>query len=537
MNTDTVNQYPRIEESGFAGEVYLSAMRRLYPKAGDFMDACLAGSVSVLIAFFALLVSPQTRHWFIVPCLLAATLTGRDVVAWLRGKMDVFDPKAAVSALMYNGFFIAPLLFIAYGGVNERTYWDLTWRLDSQMAWREWIGYFSCYGLFLIPIYYAGERLGCAGKSRWARTKTWSMPKGMSLFLGFMLAVSVLAWCVYYFRMGGVQGIDEVRYKVSSKRLGTGPLLVLAGSAPFILALGIVVLRGSWRKSKGGGLPAMMVILVVVVIQLVMLGALGQRSKLVFAGISGVALIHYFWRPFRRKELLIAMIPAFFLLQAYSLYKDYGAEVLNRFGKAPVAKSYELGLRRSLPGMLVGDLARTSRQTALFHVALTEPGAYDLALGRTYVYGVIGPIPHWIWPRGYRPVEWKKGRYGWQIAKGRGTWDQYLMVMPNVAQYGLIGEAILNFGVLGPVVMMPLLGFIVGRLRRLHCSLSPGDSRLAVTSLLIPVAMFGFLGDMDNVVMSSFIYIALVPVVCIAIISKRRTSGSILDPQWELAVG
>lgn len=499
----------------------LSSLRRMNPRDGGMVDAAIAGGVTLLFLLTAAMLAAELRHWLLLPSLACGALTGKDLVAWLRGRMDIFDVKAAIAALMYNGTVVAPALYLSMGGYHDDNPWRVTWRLKTLEMWQFWLGVFLTYVFVLVSLYLASMRLGFAGKSPRAEAKTWRVPKGISLFLGAVILASVVAWIVYLTKVGGFRGMDETRYQLSVERLGTGPLLMLAGSTPFMVAFGIIILRGRARQTKGGAIGVVLLLMLVLAMQLVLVGGLGSRTKILGALFAAMAMIHFFWRPFRRKELLVALIPLFLFLQVYSLYKDYGLQVFRVFSGDPVVREYRVGSRRSLAGSLVGDLSRSYVQAGILQATIKDPDAYEYAFGRTYANALIEPIPHALWSRANRPTYWRKGWYGWQLAAGGASYSRHMNVRPNVLQYGLFGEAMFNLGVVGPLLMAPVFGFLVGRLRRLYASLQPRDARLLITSILVPVAMSGFLGDFDNVI-RIILYTVAVPAICVAVVSHRR---------------
>ena len=76
--------------------------------------ALLTGGV--LLAF--LRATERAEHWFVVPVAACGILAGADIVRWLRGRQDLFDPRTIIACLAFYGFFIAPLLHVLWDLVH-----------------------------------------------------------------------------------------------------------------------------------------------------------------------------------------------------------------------------------------------------------------------------------------------------------------------------------------------------------------------------------------------------------------------------------
>jgi len=93
----------------------------------------LAAALIAAITFAIILSGPKTMiHWFILPAMACGLLTGADLVRWLRGEIDPFDPKGLVGLILFHGWFLAPLLTV---------YWDLYGAgLNLSADPRIWVG-------------------------------------------------------------------------------------------------------------------------------------------------------------------------------------------------------------------------------------------------------------------------------------------------------------------------------------------------------------------------------------------------------------
>src|ERR1700735_5882919 len=106
-------------------------LARHQPLRGDYATAAVGVSVLVLLSMAW---GRAVFHWFLLPVSACGILAGVDVVRWLRGKLDVFDPRTVIGCLAFYGFFVAPILHAAwdiYGVGNEMLLWG---------DWRPWLG-------------------------------------------------------------------------------------------------------------------------------------------------------------------------------------------------------------------------------------------------------------------------------------------------------------------------------------------------------------------------------------------------------------
>jgi len=100
-------------------------------------------------------------------------------------------------------------------------------------------------------------------------------------------------------------------------------------------------------------------------------------------------------------------------------------------------------------------------------------------------------LPDTVWPG--RPE-------GKGAAGTRALYGEYLASSSFRASniYGLGGEALLNFGIVGPPVAFIVLGVVVGRVFRGASQLQHGDPRLLLLPFAVLCCVILFLNDFDN---------------------------------------
>jgi hypothetical protein len=92
-------------------------------------DYAVVGICVAVVTFIFVLWNKSVVHWFLIPVMACGVLSGVDIVRWWRGQLDLFDPKTIIACLAFYGFFVAPLLNVAWDsyGVGDLILWG-DWR-------------------------------------------------------------------------------------------------------------------------------------------------------------------------------------------------------------------------------------------------------------------------------------------------------------------------------------------------------------------------------------------------------------------------
>ena len=89
---------------------------------GDY--AIAAGCVAIqTLGFIGW--SDSILRWFVLPVMACGVLSAVDIVRWLRGRLDLFDPRTIIGCLAFYGLFVAPLLNVCWDtfGVGDLVFW------------------------------------------------------------------------------------------------------------------------------------------------------------------------------------------------------------------------------------------------------------------------------------------------------------------------------------------------------------------------------------------------------------------------------
>lgn len=231
-----------------------------------------------------------------------------------------------------------------------------------------------------------------------------------------------------------------------------------------------------------------------------------------------VGLVHYFWRRLSRMSIIGGLVLLFTFAWLYSFYKFGGVERFNRAlneGVATVAERSGRGWRQAL----IGDLSRANVHAQMAFVTLAQPYPYDYRLGTTVLGDILVQFPRWIWTNSYNDTgDSGKEIAGTELLKGPGSFNQHDPYSQSRFQYGLSGQAILNFGVWAIPAAFALWGLIVGWFRGWIATLPPFDLRLLAAPALINLIFLALIYDFNNLIYFVIFRISL-PMAAVWLIS------------------
>jgi hypothetical protein len=276
----------------------------------------------------------------------------------------------------------------------------------------------------------------------------------------------------------------------------SGWVFLVSESFPILLLIAVLV---SWRKTGiRPTLAQVMVILLLFALVCLPFGGLrGSRSNLVWKLFWAVGIIHCVVRPLPRRFVLAGLPCLVIFMHAYSFYEAGGVQGFKDFLASRGSQTMSSGDSQSgLVRVLLGDLSMADTQALLLYRVLRDNSDYEYAYGRTYLADVAIILPRPIRPTVLTGVT--KTLAGTDAVLGRCTyipkkqWCGYT--------FGIVGEALLNFGPLAvPLAFLPL-GFLVGSIRRRMAAWSAGDVRWLLQPFLVNLCIVMLIGDADNLV-------------------------------------
>jgi hypothetical protein len=473
-----------------------------------------AGALSLVLA--AAVFHQQFRHWFIIPLVLCASIVGSDAIQWLRGRLDLFDPVGLVGIFGLHFFFLAPMAHV---------WWDhwMYFHIVPPGDWRPWVGGMAVLNFFGLVLYVLA-RGPLDGSSQHLPRSNWKVNKQrltILLVLGMATSGALQLW--FYLKLGGLRSYVEATERGGSAFEGAGILFAVSESFPILMAILLVVLvSDGTRKSF---LTVLAILGTYVILRILFGGLRGSRINTIWGLFWAVGLIHFWIRPFSRKLVFAGAGCLFAFLYFYGFYKSFGADLaVQALVDSDIRSRLSYQSRRSVLGTALDDLARSDVQAFLLH-RLHIPGSdYHHPWGRTYWGAAALVIPKRIWPD--RPL----GKtYEGTIAQfGQGIYPPSRL---STRQYGLAGEALLNFGPVAVPLSFLILALTVRMSRRLIIVIDHVDGRMLLAPFLTSLSIIILVWDSDNLLFGTVKHF-LLPAVIVALgctrvplLSARRVSS------------
>jgi hypothetical protein len=464
------------------------------------MIALLAAGILVAVG---LALVDRLAHWFVIPVLVCGVIIGRDAVDWVRGRVDLLDPVGVIGLLGAHLFFLAPLLHVVL---------DVWMRyVEPPPDWRDWLGWMAAVNAAGLLTYQATRGLGHRLGSRRPPATGWRLsPRRLVPVLGLALLAGLAAQAVVYRLHGGFLGYLDAAVSHDQSFEGMGWLFMISERVPLVALLGFVILARGWELLRRG--PVLVLALAAVFLaQLLLFGGLrGSRSMMVWTMFWAVGSVHVWVRPLSRRALALAGLALVAFMYGYGLYKGAGLEALRVWDRPALVRELEDETGRTVSATLLGDLGRGDVQAYLLYRLTESDGAYGW--GRSYVGGLSLLVPKALWPA--RPPT--KEKEGTEALYGAGAYEPGVLVASNV--YGMGGEAMLNFGPIGPLVAFGLFGIGVGFVRGRYATLGFPDLRWLLYPYAVLACVVALIGDSDNFVFF-LVNEGLVPVVVVALCS------------------
>jgi hypothetical protein len=461
--------------------------------------------------------SSQFLHWFLLPVTLCGVLIGIDVVNWLRGRLDTFDPVGILGLLGFYFFFLAPLLHLSMN------YW-LDY-VSYPHDWRDWLGGMAGLNALGLMVYQVSRYFfGLSWPKRPPFRKVsweidWSRFK-VIITLALIFTALLQSWV--YAQFGGISGYialstDPNSY-VDQPMQNWGWIFMISESFPILAMMTFAV----YNRRKGISISWITIgpVLLIFFALLIYFGGLrGSRANTVWGLFWGVGIIHFWIKPITKKVIGVGCIFLVLFMYFYGFFKGAGLNGLNAFTDEAARAELEQKTDRDLNATLLSDLERSDVQAFMLYRISLPDSDYSYAWGRTYVAAVSILIPRSIFPD--RPP--LKVKEGTELLFGKNTYEPGIFDSSKV--YGLAGEAMLNFGPLAVPPIFLVLALVVAQVRRLIFRWRNGDSRSLLLPLLVNMCFVILVNDLDNDIFN-FIKGSSVPLLILILTSNRHNYQS-----------
>lgn len=466
-----------LEPGRFLAHRSTHAWSKRYRRADYVLSFVCACAFALTFA----IISPAVIHWFLIPLIACGTIAGVDVIRWIRGRLDLFDPKAVVGFLSFYGCFVTPLLHVVWDrfGVNN----DLLLGGD----WRPWLGAMAALNAASLLVYrtFHNYVFNYTAKS----TTTWKIKKKrFHFFFSLALAASVAGVYAFFSVLNGIPGMVKSFEENLQAYTGKGWLLVFAWP---LSVLCFIILIYVWTNRKIRRRPASIGIFLVGafgISQFVLMGWYGSRQATIWAMFWMAGIIHYRVDSLSRKVFAMGLVFLLAFMYFYGFYKEQGRA---GFGviETPATWLQPTGYQRDFKLLLLDDLARADLNAYMLYNLTKFPRDYDYRWGLTYVGAPMFLVPRSLWPN----------RPNYKVDAGTEATFGKASSYDSTRVYGLTGEAMLNFGPLGILPSYALYGACLGWYRRKLTSWDISDARMFLAPLVTILFVCAFIADADNV--------------------------------------
>jgi hypothetical protein len=444
-------------------------------------DYALSFIIACALALIFMILSPSVVHWFLIPLIACGVLSGIDVVQCIRGRLDLFDPKAVIGFLSFYGCFVTPILHVVwdrYGVNNDLLLWG---------DWRSWLGTMAALNAASFLVYRTFHNYAFNYTSKC--TTRWKIDKGRFHFFFFLaLVCSVAGVYAFFSRLDGISGMVKSFEENLQAYTGKGWLLVFAWP---LSVLCFIILIYLWtNRELHRRRPASIGIVLVCAFgltQFILMGWYGSRSATIWAMFWMAGIVHYRIDRLPRKVVAAGLVFLISFMYFYGFYKEQGRA---GFGviETPSAWMQPTGYR-DIKLLLLDDLARADVNAYIIYNLVKFPKDYDYRWGLTYVGAPSFLVPRSLWPN--RPNF--KVDAGTEATLGKSSSYDSMRV------YGLTGEALLNFGPWGVLPAYAIYGACLGWYRRKLTTWDAADARTFLAPLVTILFATAFIADSDNV--------------------------------------
>lgn len=458
----------------------------------------LLAGVVVLSSIFGVLLFDSLQTWAIIPHVLCGI-----IVCFAPIGGPAFSPPFVLRPLFLHFFYIAPMLQLAW----ERS----VAYVAVPSAWEPWIGALGALNILSLIGLGAGVALTRNGAGVGS---TWVLNEGRFHRVVLpLLVVTAVVQVLVYLRFGGISGYIAAYESKSGAFAGMGWVFMIAESFPILLFMWYAVLARRIHALRRRYV-VMLALLGFFVVSLIFGGLRGSRANTVWSVFWAAGIAHLYIRRLPRMAFPLGLAFVIFFALVYGFYKSSGQEAIARTISGEGREvAEETG--RGLDHVLLGDFARVGVQSLIVY-RLTDgaTGEYELAKGRSYIGALALMIPKQVWPN--RPET--KTLYGTQLLHGNRDAE---MGFRSSRQYGLGGEAMLNFSIAGLPIAYLLYGLLLGWSTRKVYSLSSRDCRWLLVPVLAILFCLAVTSDSDNLVFFFVKNVAL-PGVVIASCARRE---------------
>lgn len=475
-------------------------------------DPLLSFASCAVVVLATLARSPECQHWFVIPVWICGGLAGVDALGWVRGRYGTFDPRGIVGLLGLHLFFAAPLMHVAMD------HW--MGYVEPPPDWRPWLGRMACVNALGLAAYLTcATALEAAIPLRRTRNRWTLAPDRVWLAWPLALAATAVLQALVYARFGGISGFVNAFGESPDAFAGLGFVFMFSEAFPILLVIASAEILSRTRYPKGW-ITVFAVLVAFVAAKLLFGGLRGSRGHLIYGLFWAAGIIHLRIRPIPKQAIVLGVALLVGFMYLYGFYKNYGRDAVEAF-RDGVPGDFTDVPSRDLSSVLLGDLARADIQAyLLYRLSPDAPTRAEYALGETYVGAAALLVPRSLLPE--KPPT--KVKAGTDALFGRGEFDSGFV---GTFAYGVVGEAMLNFGPVAAFGGFLVMAVAVTLLRRLAQALPPDDSRGYLVPFALSLSFMMPVWDSD-VLLFYTVKEGLLPAFLVTICSIRYARSALL---------
>lgn len=476
------------------------------------------------ISCFLILSSDLLKWDLIFITTLSGALALSDPIDAALGRRDLLSPRVVVGILIFNAVYISPNMhmaldvfpkFIPIPNNMEKAFIDL-----------------AVIQLVGVSIYFTITHV--FGKDNLVETnyippfapEALSLNRLRNLIVAFGL-VSFISFGYLVMKSGGLIGWINVQLNYRTELESPGWLLVIGSSFPTLFfaayAVSLKIKSSHFTKFQINIRIVISLTLLIAVI-FVTSGLRGSRANVVWPALAGVIIVHLLFFRIRGLWIVLLAILALFFAGVYDVYKKAGTEGISQLqtGGLEESDSYsELGFGPQ--ALLLGDFSRTAVQAVILDHWYND--SFELYLGRTYIGDALSFVPG----AGSSSNFPNKQYASTDIIYGQGSAEGREQLSSRI--YGLQGEAIINFGAVGAIVVFAPYAFLMNSVEKVYGRARKTGSVHAglFVAFVIPIIILLFLSDMDNV-WNNLLSKAMFPLLALTLVVVFKKKGNLSDP-------
>ncbi len=472
-------------------------------------------SIGITLFFLLFMIfnvkEPPNIVFFICISVLGL-ITSYQLSKIILGEYDLFEPLSMVFIILFYNVFLVPVFTFAF---DMRTSSSLNFPEDY--LW--WMTYNVVLNLLAILFFAIGYKFMANHtiKSFFDNRRVFrDYRKTHYTFL--MFALISLGFYFFVISLGaGIRGVDF------GFEMGLSAwFFVFAEAFPVLLYMFIIIKNKFYNNTQCSKSAFYLRLLFFIILAFIFTGLRGSRSNFLFTVLWILMIGHIFEYKISKRLVFIIAIPALVFNFYYGIYKQIGLDVFQVFtGERTIEEISEQYPHRSVPSYLIGTFSRTRLHAFMLYRYHEYPERYSLGYGETYV----GDTLRVLLPERFQPDLADKRDKGTELLYGAGDYQTYGPER-STRIYGIYGEALLNFGIIGIFAVFTLWGGVVAILTNIYKSAVRSKYLFVLfLPLVVRLVSMMYLYDWGNIVFQ-LIKNGLFPFMFLLFISYKHYSST-----------